>query len=233
MLRYEDRGYEQDLLLVPGWAFDERIFAELDLPCNYLLFTGMSMAALEPACLRRLDTHSARPLSLLGWSQGAVAVSHLAVRHPERVRRVFLVGMRQAYSRQDCDIVRGFIGRKRRVYLQQFYKMCFKGSETQHYRRFATSLQPAYLERFTADHLYAGLDWLANTPIPLTQLAGLHDVTLVHGCDDQIAPMADARALAARLPGAHVCQLPACGHVPFGHPGFAELFHDRQNADKA
>ena len=82
MLKYVDRHHEETLLLVPGWAFDERIFDGLDLPYNYLLFSGISMLSLENIILQYVKEHQCQPLSLLGWSQGGLALSNFSAKHP-------------------------------------------------------------------------------------------------------------------------------------------------------
>jgi len=58
-------------------------------------------------------------------------------------------------------------------------------------------------------------------------------VTLVHGAQDQVAPVQEARALAAQLPRARYCEVPGAAHAVFLHPRFTECVTvGRQEAKK-
>ena len=47
MFKFVDREKKDHLVIIPGWAFDYRIFASLDLPYNYFFFCDESMAGFE------------------------------------------------------------------------------------------------------------------------------------------------------------------------------------------
>jgi len=215
-LQYEDRGYNRTLLLVPGWGFDERIFERSSLPCNYLLYTSADMAGLEDAVL----AGGYGTLDMLGWSQGGVALARLAAKHPDLVTQLILVGVRPAYPTKTLDEIRRLLTRSAATYLKCFYKACLDKADLLWFKQ---TLQKDYLARFTADDLTAGLDWLAQVQLDVAALQRLASVTLVHGAQDQVAPVQEARALAAQLPRARYCEVPEAGHAVFLHPAFSEI----------
>ena len=214
-LIYKDRACDRTLLLVPGWGFDERIFERLSLPYNYLLYTGCDMAALEDAVLAR----GCGALDVLGWSQGGVALAALAAKYPGLIAELTLVGVRPAYPAEALEEIKGLLTRSTATYLKCFYKACLDRADLLWFKR---TLQKAYVARFTLDDLIAGLDWLAQVQLDVEALQNIASVTLVHGAADQVAPVQEARDLAAQLPQARYCEVPGAAHAVFLHPRFAE-----------
>ena len=215
ILQYKDRGYNRTLLLVPGWGFDERVFERLSLSYNYLLYTSSDMAGLEDAVL----AGGYGTLDMLGWSQGGVALAGLAAKHPDLVTQLILVGVRPAYPTDTLDEIRGLLARSTATYLKCFYKACLDKADLLWFKQ---TLLKEYLAKFTLDNLTAGLDWLAQIRLDVAAIQRLASVTLVHGAQDQVAPVQEARALATLLPGARHCEVPEAGHAVFLHPAFSE-----------
>jgi pimeloyl-ACP methyl ester carboxylesterase len=231
MFEFRDRGYTETMLLVPGWAFDERIFQCLDLPYNYLLATNPEMSSLESQVVRYDETHDQTPMAMLGWSQGGIALSQLAGRCPERVTQLILVGIRPGYPREGLLEIRRLLDRSRTAYLKCFYKACFAGSDESIRSWFNKTLLDDYLEKFTHNTLTAGLDWLAQACIDPEDLKQVPSVTVIHGTDDTIAPIQEAKELAAKMPLARWLVLQKTGHVSFLHAQFPEKLYDRQKTD--
>ncbi len=44
MFKCSDTQKENAIILVSGWAFDERVFAQLDLPFNVITYSKANMA---------------------------------------------------------------------------------------------------------------------------------------------------------------------------------------------
>jgi pimeloyl-ACP methyl ester carboxylesterase len=77
----------------------------------------------------------------------------------------------------------------------------------------------------TVDKLSRGLDWLGTARLDSDRLRSCHNVVLVHGTADRIAPLDEVRELARGLPGARTVWLEAAGHLPFLRADFAEQVH--------
>jgi pimeloyl-ACP methyl ester carboxylesterase len=215
ILQYKNRGYDRTLLLVPGWGFDERIFEPLSLPYNHLLYTSPDMRYLEDAVLAA----DCGALDMMGWSQGGVALAGLATRHPDRVAQLILVGVRPLYPAEGLVEIKGLLLRSRATYLKCFYKACLDRVDVPWFRQ---TLQEDYLARMTLEDLISGLDWLAHVGLDVKALQNLACVTLIHGAEDQVAPVQEARALAMQLPRAQYCEVTGAAHAVFLHPNFAE-----------
>jgi len=216
ILKYIDRGYDRTLLLVPGWGFDERVFKSLSLPFNYLLYTSPDMAALEGAVLG--GGYGA--LDMMGWSQGGVALAGLAVKHPDLVRQLILVGVRSAYPVHGLNEIKGLLERSCATYLKCYYKACLDKGDLPWFKQ---TLQTDYLAQFAPDDLMAGLDWLAQVQMEWVALQKIASFTLIHGSEDQVAPVQEARVLAAQFPQAKYCEVAGAAHAVFLHPVFSNL----------
>ena len=47
MFKFVDRKQADSLMVVGGWGFDYRILSDLDLPYNYFLFCGQTIASFD------------------------------------------------------------------------------------------------------------------------------------------------------------------------------------------
>jgi len=215
MLQYKNRGYDRTLLLVPGWGFDERVFEPLRLPFNYLLYTSPDMAVLEDVVL----SGGYGALDMMGWSQGGVALAGLAVKYPEQVRQLILVGIRPAYPVKGLNEIKDLLTRSCQTYLTCFYKACL---DKTHLPWFKQTLQKTYLAKFKPEDLLAGLDWLAQVSLDAVALKKIRSVTVIHGVNDRVAPVQGARVLAEQLPGARYCEVSDAAHAVFLDPTFSE-----------
>ncbi|MCP4456237.1 MAG: alpha/beta fold hydrolase, partial [Planctomycetes bacterium] len=215
-LTHKDRGYDRTLLLVPGWGFDERIFERLSLPYNYLFYPGCDIAELEEAVLA--GGHEA--MDMLGWSQGGVALAGLACRHPDLVRQLILVSVRAAYPSETLDEIRSLLTRSHTTYLKCFYKACLGQADLPWFKQ---TLQKDYLAKFMLVDLISGLDWLGQVRLDVAALKDIASVTLVHGAEDQVAPVQEARTLAAQLPQARYCEVSEAAHAVFLNSTFSEI----------
>jgi pimeloyl-ACP methyl ester carboxylesterase len=225
MFRRLARGYAEDLVLVRGWGFDNRIFADLDLPYNYIFYEGPHVWTLAMELLDWLDQSGTDSVTLFGWSMGAYVASDFARAHPERVRGLWLVGARQYYREEDVAVVRHALGRNPRGFLRKFYKDCFAGHDMALYRRFKQTLQANYIAAGDIEALNADLDWLCARQLDLTAVDPNIEVLLIHGLNDGIVPLAEAQDLSQRLPCARLVFLPQAGHLPFLVPDFWARVH--------
>lgn len=215
MLRFVDRHAADSLVIVPGWAFDHRIFAGLDLPYNYYIFDATSPSILVDEVkdlVFRIDRCS---VSFLGWSKGAFAVCELAARNPELVDELLLISVRRRYDKEELDNMRESLRKNKTACLKRFYRQCFSKEEMERYQWFKTALLKDSLETISMERLMGDLDWLEQVEIRPQDLRGIADVKLIHGVRDAIAPIEHAAELAGALPQSQLIAFEQAGHMPF------------------
>ncbi|MDP2912436.1 MAG: alpha/beta fold hydrolase [Candidatus Omnitrophota bacterium] len=82
--RFIDRGYEDSMLLIPGWAADSGIFEPLDLPFNYFLPENISPLIFDEEFIKSADEFIAARIS-----------RHCEdAKHPKQSKRDCFVGLR-------------------------------------------------------------------------------------------------------------------------------------------
>jgi len=118
------------MVLLPGWATDGRIFEGV-LPGVAAVTTG----PLRPEGFSRrlaafLDRTARGSVTVVGWSLGGFLAAEFAREHPDRVRRVVLVGIRRRYPAADLSAVRASLLRDREACLSSFYAQCFLPAQT-------------------------------------------------------------------------------------------------------
>jgi pimeloyl-[acyl-carrier protein] methyl ester esterase len=221
MFRFVDRRATNHLVVVPGWAFDHRIFSRLELPFNYHLLCGSSLALFEDEVRELVSGLGGSKISLLGWSKGAFAVCEFASRDPESVEQLLLVGVRRKYEEQELDTMRMNLERNRAACLKRFYRQCFAKEEMAQYERFKRSLLDEYLEALSMEQLTGELDWLGHVEIRPADLQKVGIVKFIHGGADAVAPIEQARALADAVPQSELIVFEQAGHAPFLRDDFA------------
>ena len=226
MLRFIDHHQDRPLVIVPGWAFDHRIFAALGGPYDYHIFKGPSMAHLAGAAERLVSEFDGRKVSLLGWSKGAFAACAYAGRHPELVDELFLVGARPSYGAEELEQMQENLRKNKTACLKGFYRRCFAREETQRYRWFKDTLQESYLETTSTERLTHDLDWLGQVTIEPEAIRPVEKIKFVHGAADAIAPLEQARALAEALPQSQLITFERTGHIPFLRDDFWRRVHE-------
>ena len=197
------RGADKTLLLIPGWATDHRIFASLDLPYDYLLPVEFALPDFGKRLLMALEKEMLGRISILGWSLGGFLAADFAANNKGRIDELILVGVKRGYKKTDIDKIKGYIRRNRAAYLRKFYDEC----------PVEEGLKRVYLEEMDIATLMEGLDYLSGAEIIPERLKGL-DVRFVHGENDRIAPIDEARALAKGLEGSEFSEIKGAGHFP-------------------
>jgi len=221
MFEFVDRKQKANLVLVPGWAFDCRIFKTLDLPYNYIFARDKSMR-FENELENILKQNSLKKVSLLGWSQGAFTVCSFAAKRPDAVEEIILVGIRGKYEKEGLERVKKYLAKNSRAYLYKFYKDCFCEMEKDSYRWFKDTLLKDYLENIKQKRLIEALGRLEKLQIQPTALTKLKRVSIVHGREDKIAPVGQAADIARSLPNSKLVIFDKTGHLPFLRRDFAE-----------
>lgn len=182
-------------------------------------------AVIEGAGLKRF--------ALLGISQGAAAAIAYAVRHPERVSHLILLGgfargalrreptaERQAAAKAMVDLVRFGWGSATPSFRHLFSLQFLPNASAEQLRCFDE------LQRVSASAECAARTIAAFGHIDVSDLAPQIRVpTLVmHSRRDAGIPFEEGRGLASSIPGAQFVSLDSCNHMPVAdEPAFAEM----------
>jgi pimeloyl-ACP methyl ester carboxylesterase len=209
-------------VLLPGFATDHRIFEGLFPDDDRIVPGTVGASRVADGLAAFLREAAAGPVTVFGWSLGAFAGAAFAAAHPERVSRLVLAGARRRYDRAGLDRFRRSLESDRESCLRDFYQQCFLPAQRAAYRRFRERLLSAYLREMDAGKLFEELEVLYASEIRPEKLPP-GPVTFLHGAQDLIAPVAEARALAAEVPGATLHVLPDGGHAAFLAEAFAPL----------
>ena len=214
MFKRIERQYNQDLVIIPGWGFDWRVFESMDLQFNYLFYTGKSGSECRDALSLLFSKAAYKQYSVLGWSQGGFAVCDIADKYADCIDQLVLMSVRQAYDGSSLQEIMNLIRKNRRAYMLGFYRSCFNAHDQLMFRWFRKTLLSQYLTDKSADELIEDLLWLAQARITVQALSCFERVTIVHGLQDQVVPVSYAQAL-ARSTDSRLLLLDKCGHLPF------------------
>jgi pimeloyl-ACP methyl ester carboxylesterase len=216
---------DPSVVLLPGWATDGRIFEGV-LPGVAAVTTGPLRPAGFPRRLAAfLDRAARRPVTVVGWSLGGFLAAEFAREHPDRVRRVVLVGIRREYPEGDVEAVLRSLSSDQDTCLSGFYAQCFYPSQIPAYRRFRGGLQAAYLREMDVGALREGLSYLGEARLSGGMLPSC-PVAIVHGEKDVVAPLAEAEEVAREGGNASFHPLPEAAHAAFLADGFRAVVVD-------
>ena len=210
------------LVAAPGWATDARVFA-LSPFLGAVEASGEVASSSGRTAFARLLEGRGTPTALLGWSLGGLVAAEIARTRPELVLSLVLVGVRPRYPREETDAMREELLSDRRRCLRRFYQRCFATAHGD-YRRFRDELMERYLCGQGEADLVDGLDFLADTELDARALRGKR-VLFVHGSDDAVAPLEEARSLALAA-GARLSVISEAGHAAFLSPAFGPILEE-------
>lgn len=212
-----NRGYDDTVVLVPGWGTDYRIFFGLELAANYLVPVEISLDGFSDDLAQALDELSFSQVSLLGWSLGGFLATQFALGYADRVSGLTLVSVRRRYDTQALEDAAARISKNKRAFMHKFYLSCFSRSDAHGLGWFRENLLDYYVDTISSGELLSGISYLAQAVIEsLPQDFPTH---IIHGADDVIAPLAEAQTL-ARVNHARCTVLSGLGHIPFLNQAF-------------
>jgi len=211
--KYIDRGAEDTIVLVPGWATDCNIFSRLKLRFNYLLPVDLSPMTFEESLLELLQELAISKVSVFGWSLGGFLASEFAVKHPQLIDRLIMVSVREQYNIQELNQIKAHLKKNTKGYLYKFYTSCFLKPENISW--FKKNLLKDYCSLFELDYLLNTLDYLAAARIDTEGLKAIERVEFIHGEYDKIAPLEEALQVRKKLTQAGFRIIKDAGHLPF------------------
>ncbi len=183
-----------------------------------------------------VDSVGLERFPLLGLSQGGAVALAYAVRHPERVSRVVLVG---AYARgrlaraatpeereeAALDMQVGRVGWRRDdpAYRQVFASQFLPDADRDRWNAF-NALQRATT---STDNVVRFLDTFANLDVSALAAQVACPTLIVHARDDRRVPTSQARELAALIPDSRVHLLDSGNHIVMAdEPAWPELVQE-------
>lgn len=226
-----ERGFKDTLLLLPGWATDYRIFTLLDLEYNYLLPCRYSPVNLENELPVVLDKYHLEKISILGWSLGGFVACALGQKHPERIKKITLVGIRKRYEKDLLAKTKNLLPENKKAILYQFYRDCFSSNEHKAFLWFKNNLFPNYLVDLDLSCLHEGLDYLSTAeinPLALNKLS----INIIHGEKDKVAPIQEALEISNALAQANYFCIAGAGHIAFLNPEFKSIWSNNVSSQR-
>lgn len=225
-IKFIDRGFEENIVLIPGWATDWRIFATLNLSYNYLLPIEIDAFNFEKEFIEQLDKLSLDEISLFGWSMGGFLAAGFAVNNPQRVGELILLSIRQKHDPLLLKDIESKLIAGKNAYLYKFYLGCFSEYDREGLIWFKKNVFKSYIAEMELDSLIAGLQYLSDAKINLEPLAALKKVRIIHGGQDKIAPLNEAMEFKSKFPWAEFVCMQKAGHIPFLSHNFNLNFYN-------
>jgi len=222
---YLDRGFKEAMVLIPGWATDEKIFKNLDLDYNYILAKSSSIPGFNLRLQNFFLKNLRQKVSLFGSSLGGFLAVNFAAKNPSLVNELILVGVRRKYPAQILAIAREQLTKNKPAFLYAFFQQCFSRSEQAEFLDFKQNLMPDFIKEISTEELCWGLDYLTKQEINLKTLSAIPKIRIFHGRQDAIAPINEARQIAVGLPQVDFQEIKSSGHLTFLNPGFRKVFY--------
>jgi len=211
--KYLARNSKKDIVLVPGWATDQRIFKSLDLKFNYILTPNLSVYDFEKKLLHFIEENKISKIALFGWSLGGFLAADFSAKYPSLVSELVLVSVRRRYNEKEIGEIKGFLTRNKKGYLYKFYNQCFENKVKMNW--FRENLLKKYCQELSLEGLLEGLDYLKDACMDADRLKNIEKIKIIHGEFDSIAPIKEAIEVKNTLANATFMQVDGAGHIPF------------------
>ena len=224
-IKFINRGFKDNLVLIPGWATDWRIFDGLDLNYNYISLTEFSPSNFVGGLSQYLENNSIDKVSMFGWSMGAFLAADFTVRNQNKVKELYLLSIRKKYKPEVLGEIKDKLVKNKTAWLYKFYLSCFSRQDSGALEWFRKGLLKDYLKKYGLSKLCAGLDYLSGAELDTGSLAKLGRLKIFHGVEDAIAPFKEAQEIRDKLPNAEFITMRKTGHALFLGPLFKEIFY--------
>lgn len=237
----------ESITLLHGWGFNSAIWEEtvrtlanhayvtsVDLPGH-----GQSPMPTNDYTLETLANLIAETLpdqgNVVGWSLGGLIAMQIALHHPEKIRRLILVGSVARFVRDDdwryaisSELLQNFsesLSNDLQQTLQHFLALQIQDSDDNHAILHKLRAQINSNDAPQTAALQGGLQILQGVDLR-TQLPQLQQPTLmIFGKRDALTRPQAARQMLALLPNAQLEIIDGAGHAPFlsHHQRFTHL----------
>jgi len=224
--KFLERGHEDTLVLIPGWATDYRIFDRLELDYNYLFLLKPGAGSFQRDLSEELNHLGLNRVSLLGWSLGGFLAADFSVCNPDSVNELFLLNVGTKFDHLLLKDIELKLRKNRRAFLYKFYQDCFFAAEAEGLSWFKRYLLKDYLDQANLEDLLKGLEYLSSAHLDPEGLSRVKRVKIINGDQDRIVPPQEASKVKSALPWALYFCLPGAGHISFLNPKFKEIFRD-------
>lgn len=220
---------ENRLWLLPGWAHGNDHYAPLldalggpEVRAIDWHMLGPHRATWPRLGLEQIET-TRHPVTLLGWSLGALLALDIAARAPDRIAGLILLSATARFV-SDADETLGIpthrlramrkgLARHPETVLRAFFKEVLVPEEADP-AMVDTRIEKAL--RIPCETLQAGLDYLAEADTREALSAIRAPVLLFHGREDRIVPIGAGQRLALALPRTVCTYYDHTGHdLPF------------------
>jgi 3-oxoadipate enol-lactonase len=229
LLEYDDAGAGEPVVLIHGlggnanvWGAQRRALSRgFRVLCPDLPGCGrskpahdMSIRTLVDDIVAFLDRVGIASAHFAGHSLGSVIVQHLAVRHPQRVQRIALVGPFQVPTEVGLKGLRDRAQKARNGELAAIADATVQAGTSAQTRNERPELA-AFVRELV---MRQDRETYARTCEALCALrpAAIETLTcptlVITGDEDTTAPPALAKSIADRIGGSRLAVLPACGH---------------------
>ena len=236
LLDYDDDGPGPVVVLLHGFPLDRSMwsFQRSSIGSIYRLITpdlrghGQTAApdgvytvdAMADDVIETLDAlQLTDPVHLGGLSMGGYIALSIAERYPERLGSLMLINTRAAADTPEQAAKREEEARAIEAsgdiepLVQASIARMFAESTTQQHPELVRRLH-SHMSRTVPRAVVGALRGLAHRPDRTDLLPRITVPTLVvAGLEDQVVPIAEARAMAAAIPGSHFVAVPHAGHL--------------------
>ena len=198
-------------------APDMRGFGFTERPANPAASSTYSMAAWVQQAVDLLDAMKIAQADLVGNSFGGALALALAIAHPQRVRRLVLMGSVGVPFEitPGLDAVWGYtpsLANMRALLDIYAYNPALATDELAQLR-YQASIQPGFQEAFAAMFPAPRQRWVDAMVSPQAAIRALpHPTLVVHGREDRVIPLANSLTLASWIVRAQLHVFGQCGH---------------------
>lgn len=214
-IKYVNRHKKRDLVLLQGWASNEKIFSTLNLNYNYIIIKNFDPFSFENKLINFLQNNGFEKVSLFGWSMGGFAAVNFAEKYEYLIDEIILCSVKKVFDKEVLSNIRALIQKNQKAFLYKFYKDCFSNYEIKngHFEWFRKNLLHEYLN-FDIDALISGLDYLSQSFLKISE-KNLQKVKFLFGLSDKIISARDFLELKNIYKNAKFEIKKDRGHIPF------------------
>jgi len=221
-LLYIYRGFDKTILFLPGWAFDYRIFKNLDLSFNYI-FPHNSYLKNEffKDFFLFIKKNKICTFLVVGWSMGGFFVADLLkkLENSVYIPAVYLLNIRSYFNETEVDEKISLIKTDKINTLKEFYKLVFLGHRNEYYF-FKNELENDYLKCFNSEELIKGLNYLRKRNIDLSFSVDIKTIIVQGSLDKLVMPEMYPEISEGMNVSCHILKT---GHLSFLSKDFKEI----------